>query len=108
MTEAELLQGITDALTISGWTWTHIIRSQGVTMGSAGIPDVIAAHPDRGVMLAWELKAERGVVSTDQLAWLFALRGIAGIDARIIRPADYDDALQVIIRGVNPVEAFDR
>lgn len=105
MTEDELLAGITEALTFSGWRWTHIRRSDGVTQGMAGLPDVIAARGDRELVLAWELKSARGVVSADQLAWLFALRS-PSVDARIIRPRDYDAALDVILRGVDPIEAF--
>lgn len=105
MTEDELLLGITEALTLAGWRWTHIRRSDGVTMGHAGLPDVIAASPTRNVVLAWELKTERGIISGDQLAWMLALDG-PGIDARIIRPAIYDAALEVILRGVPPARAF--
>lgn len=105
MTEAELLEGITDALTIAGWRWTHIRRSDGVTQGFAGLPDVIAASPTRNVVLAWELKTDRGSVDLDQLAWMLALDG-PGVDARIIRPPMYDAALQVIVRGVHPDIAF--
>lgn len=108
MTEDELLQGITEALAFGGWRWTHIRRSDGVTVGDPGLPDIIAAHPDRIHVLAWELKTTRGVVSRDQLAWLFALGRVGGdVDARIIRPADYDAALEVILRGATPGEAFD-
>ena len=102
MTEDELLAGITEALTFGGWRWTHILRSDGVTMGSPGLPDIIAAHPDRPWALAWELKTQRGVVSPDQLGWLLAFRGSSGVDARIIRTADYDRALAVILKGWAP------
>ncbi len=55
MTEDELLAGITEALTFGGWRWTHILRSDGVTMGMAGLPDIIAVHAGREIVLAWEL-----------------------------------------------------
>jgi hypothetical protein len=59
MTEDELLQGITQALTLAGWRWTHIINSRGVTMGDPGLPDIIAVHPNRpGRVLCWELKGQ--------------------------------------------------
>jgi hypothetical protein len=102
MTEDELLAGITEALTFGGWTWTHLIRSDGVTMGNAGLPDVIACHPERPWVLAWELKGERGVVSHDQLRWLLSLASVPGVDARVIRPSDYDRALGVILKGWPP------
>lgn len=96
MTEDELFAGLTDALTLAGWRWMHIIRSDGVTAGAAGWPDLVAVHPSRNVVLAWELKGERTPVSSDQAAWLVGLRD-RPVDARLIRPRDYDDALRVIL-----------
>jgi hypothetical protein len=107
MTEDELLIGITEALTFGGWRWTHIRRSDGITVGNMGLPDIIAAHPDRDVMLAWELKTAQGVLMPDQAAWLIALgTGAPTVDARVIRPALYDRALRVILYGEHPREAF--
>lgn len=99
MTEDELLTGLTQALTIAGWRWTHARRSDlAVTMGDPGWPDLIAVHPlHPGRVLAWELKDRTGRVSPDQEAWLDALRGPAEVDARIVRPADYDEALAEIL-----------
>lgn len=105
MTEDELLAGITEALTYAGWRWTHIRRSDGVTVGHQGLPDIIAAHTERDVVLAWELKSAKGVLMPDQAAWLVSLHA-PGVDARVIRPTDYDQALTVILRGVHPREAF--
>lgn len=106
MTEDELLAGITEALTFGGWRWTHLIRSDGVTMGHPGLPDIIAGHPERPIVLAWELKTEKGQASADQWAWLRALQPALCVDARIVRPADYDPALEVILQGRSPAEAF--
>lgn len=97
MTEAELLQGITEALEIAGWRWTHIRRSDGVTMGDSGLPDIIAVHPTRGLVLAWELKGARGTLSGEQVAWQHALGLASALDARVVRPADYDDAIATIL-----------
>lgn len=105
MTEDELLAGIGEALTLAGWCWTHIRRSDTITMGMTGLPDIIACHVMRDVVLAWELKSETGQLSTDQAGWLRAIRN-ACVDARVIRPADYDAALQVIIAHAPPIEAF--
>ena len=108
MTEDELLAGVTEALELSGWRWTHIINSRGVTMGDPGLPDIIAVHPIRGTILAWELKGDGGRPSGDQVAWLSALyaanrraddcSGMAPIlDARLLYPGDYDRALAFIL-----------
>lgn len=106
MSEADLLAGLTDALTISGWTWTHIIRSDRVTMGHPGLPDLIAGHEARPFVLAWELKALGGSLSHDQVRWLIALRGASGVDVRVIYPQDYDRALDVILRGSHPRDVW--
>lgn len=96
MTEAELMAGITDALTLAGWRWTHIRRSDGITVGASGLPDIIAAHPLYDTVLAWELKSATGQPTADQTAWLLGLNGRT-IDARVIRPRDYDDVLGMIL-----------
>jgi len=108
MTEDELLAGVTDALTLAGWTWTHIINSRGVTMGHAGLFDLIAANGRQ--LLLWELKSRTGQLSTDQLRWHLAMRDFSAslrVDVRVIRPDDYDRALEVIVRGSNPRDVFD-
>ena len=104
MGEDDLLAGITEALTLSGWRWHHLIRSDGVTMGSAGLPDILAVHPSRGMALAWELKGTDGRPTGDQVAWIASFAAICGVDARIVWPADYDRALDYIL-GRSP--AFD-
>lgn len=102
MTEDELLLGVTDALTIAGWTWTHARRSdQARLMGQPGVPDIIAVSEHRRTMLAWELKTANGTPTYDQVAWLRALRAVRAIDARIVRPSDYDAVVQTILSG-NP------
>lgn len=106
MTEDELLEGITQAMTLVGWRWTHIRRSDTITMGMSGLPDIIAGDVTRKIVVAWELKSQTGVVSGDQWGWLNVLRVAPGVDARVIRPSDYDAALSVIIGGKDPVEAF--
>ena len=88
MTEDELLTGITDALTLGGWRWWHIRRSdRALLMGHRGWPDVTAVKAGRLLLL--EAKTARGLVENDQWEWLGRLRS-AGIDARVVRPADYD------------------
>lgn len=115
MNEDELQLGIMDALTLSGWRWTHIRDSRGVTQGHSGLVDIIAVHPSREVLILWELKGEGGVVSRDQWAWLGPLHRIAvivddaiarsfgrsdpptAVDVRVVTPADYDHALRFIV-----------
>ena len=105
MTEDELLSGVTEAMTIAGWRWLHIRRSdRAITMGMRGFPDLIAVPP--GVAgwseraLAIELKSNEGRVTTDQAAWLVGLAQ-AGVTVAVVRPADYDRALRLILDGVS-------
>lgn len=86
MSEDDLLARVTDALTMAGYRWTHVRRSdRAEQMGHRGIPDLTIAGNGRFLML--ELKAEGGTVDEDQRAWLDAL-GAAGVDARVLRPSD--------------------
>jgi hypothetical protein len=116
MTEDDLLAGVTEALTLSGWRWTHLLRSDGVTMGSSGLPDMIAVHPTRGLALAWELKGSGlalawelkgtgGRPTGDQVAWIASFAAICGVDARILYPPDYDRALAYIVGQVGYFDA---
>lgn len=96
MTEDEMLAGVTDALTLCGWRWMHIIRSDGVTAGSPGWPDIVAVHPAREFVLVLELKGAKTPATYDQVAWLNGLEA-RRVDARIVRPVDYDDVLRLIM-----------
>jgi len=61
--------------------------------GNAGFPDLVLAHPERGVLFA-ELKAERGRLSKGQVEWARVLRD-AGAECHLWRP---DDLMQVMKR----------
>ena len=105
MTEDELLLGLTGAMDLAGWTWTHIRDSKAARlMGSTGVPDLLAVNEGRRVLLAWELKSATGQPTYEQVAWLRGLKAVRSVDARIIRPAEYDQALAIILRG-DPPEA---
>lgn len=106
MGEDDLLSGLAEALTMTGWIWMHIIRSDGVTQGNPGFVDIIAGHEAMPIVLAWELKGEGGRLTTDQWAWAIALKGAAGVDYRVIRPVDYDRALEVIVHRRLPRDVW--
>lgn len=103
MTEDELLEGITQALTFAGWRWTHPRRSDlAQTMGDPGLPDIIAVHPTRRLVLAWELKGSDGRPTGDQVAWISAMaRPEVRVDSRLLYPVDYDRALELITGKVD-------
>lgn len=97
MTEDELLDGITEAMTLAGWRWMHVRRSDlAVVQGYQGFPDIYAVHPGRHLALALELKTEHGQLTGEQGAWIAALNDTGG-NAIVIRPADYDRILRVIL-----------
>ena len=63
----------------NGWMVFHPRKSQDRTgrwltalAGDAGFPDLVLAHPKRGLVFA-ELKSARGVLSQAQKQWLYAL-----------------------------------
>lgn len=96
MTEDAMLRGVIDAALWGGWLVHHVRRSdKALTMGSPGFPDVVMVPPRHGRGLALELKSDRGRVRPGQAEWLAAFRA-AGIDARLITPADYDATLQLL------------
>jgi hypothetical protein len=87
--EEEVLLAVTEALSWHGYRWTHIRRSdKALTMGSPGLPDLIAVRGPR--LIAAELKAERGRFTADQSAWLDALVRVEEVDARVVRPSTLD------------------
>src|SRR5262245_60360552 len=105
MTEDELYAGITDALTLAGWRWLHMIRSDGVVTGTGaeGWPDIFAVHPARDQVLVWELKGDRGRPTLEQAAWISSLGAVAivqgarWLDVRVVYPDDYDVAVDLIL-----------
>lgn len=101
ITEDELLSAITDALTLYGYRWTHPRRSdKALTMGHAGVPDIIAAR--HGVVWFIDLKSARGRLDAEQFAWMHALgwsedfpnlTNLDRVRLRVWWPEDLDRAL---------------
>lgn len=90
MSEDELLTGIVEAAASGGWLTYHVRGFHpGIVQGHVGFPDVIAVHAERGLVVAMELKSDSGRVDEAQYRWLDGFRS-AGVDARVVRPADYD------------------
>lgn len=95
MSEESLLLVITEALTLFGWRWSHVRRSdRALTMGHKGLPDVVAARKERNGLaevLFIELKSDKGQLSEDQWAWRLA---IPAYQYRLWGPVDLDAALE--------------
>lgn len=74
MTEDELVRAILEALRITGWRAVHYRPARTARgwrtplSGDAGAPDIIAIHPDRGVLLI-EAKSDIGRLRPEQLEW---------------------------------------
>lgn len=79
MTEAQFLQAVLDLARTTGWMAHHCrpaLNRSGKwstpIQGNAGFPDLVLAHPKRGVIFA-ELKSDKGRVTPDQRGWLNTL-----------------------------------
>lgn len=93
MTEAQLQAAIIDAAHIGGWRVAHFRKVQTpggwrtpVGADGKGFPDLVLAHPARGVIFA-ELKTDEGQLKPDQRKWRDSL---SLADWREWRPSDLD------------------
>jgi len=106
MGEDELVTGLLEAFALAGWHAFHVRRSdRALLMGRAGWPDITAIRPD-GRLLVIEAKSATGRVSEAQGRWLVLLHR-AGVTAAVIRPADYDRAIHLILAGESRQVAWD-
>lgn len=107
MSEDALLEALLELLGLLGWRAYHVRRSDRAIImgrGGAGWPDIIAAHPGTHRLIALELKSDIGIPTPDQLAWLLELRHHPTLEATIVRPATFDEAI-AWIRGEGPMPA---
>lgn len=109
ITEDQLQATIIGTARALGWHVAHFrpaatARGYRTPMqGHKGYPDLTLAR--RGVVFVWELKGWQGVKrptlnkpTPEQLAWLEAI-GAGVADARVVYPADIDDALEALALG---------
>jgi hypothetical protein len=99
MCEKDLQRLVTDALDLFRWKWAHFRPAQ-TSRGwrtpvsgpiGAGWPDLVAVRGVRVLFL--ELKAQAATVSPLQAAVHDVLHS-AGLDVRVVRPADIDSLLE--------------
>lgn len=94
--EQELLADVATRLTLGGWRWHHVRRSdRAEQMGDPGFPDIIAVHPGRGRLVVAELKAARGRYEAGQREWLAGFEG-AVAETYTWRPSDLDKVVEVL------------
>ncbi len=93
MTERELVDAIIEMALTFGWLVHHDRPARTEKgwrtpiQGMAGWPDLALARPPR--LLFIEAKSERGTASKAQLAWLYSLRAVPGIEVYVIKPRDW-------------------
>ena len=97
ITETELLNSIRAAARDCGWL---IYRAQFSMYSSRGFPDLFMLR--KGVAFAWELKGAKGKTTEAQEEFLRKLALVPGVDARVIRPADLEQAYQALVTGTWP------
>lgn len=102
--EAEFQSAVIQAARYNGWRVHHTRTVQirpGVwatpLQGDSGFPDLVLAHPDRGVIFA-ELKSARGRLSPEQDRWIRTLV-TCGAEAYVWRPTDMVTILNRLLRS---------
>lgn len=91
LTEAQFQTWVISVARWNGWLVHHTrpaqVGSRWMTAieGDAGFPDLVLAHPTRGVIFA-ELKRQTGRLSKPQEAWNTRLQ--AGAECYVWRPSD--------------------
>jgi len=103
LTERQFQRMVVDGLKQRGYlVW--VVPDMRKTL--AGLPDVIAVHPTRAPrrVLFWELKTQTGRVRPGQKIALAAMDGIPGVDARVLRPADWP----AVVEEIDPAGPTDR
>lgn len=106
VTEAELQRQVIDLAHIFGWRVMHVRKSIGRRAGGAawqtttsikGWVDLFLYHPDRGQVLAAELKSDSGRLTPEQIEVLDDLRR-SGVQTRVWRPGDWEE-IQAVLTG---------
>jgi len=106
VSEAQLQRTIIEAAQWHGFLAAHFRPAQTSrgwrtpVEGDAGFPDVVLAK--QGIAFAFELKSERGKLSSEQEAWgeeLIGPRGVSVLEYGVIRPSQLDDVLVLLDRA---------
>jgi hypothetical protein len=86
MSEREFQADVVQGLEQRGW-WVFVVPDMRRTR--AGLPDILAIHPDWDFMLALELKSQGGRVRSEQREMLAIMHRIPGIYAAVVRPSEW-------------------
>lgn len=90
----------------AGWKVFHPLPAQNASgqwrtaqSGDIGFPDLVLAHPQRGVIFA-ELKSSIGKLSDHQADWITVLKS-AGAEVYVWRPANLEQ-IKAILKEPQP------
>lgn len=104
MSEAEFQSQVIEIARMYGWKVSHFRPAQirpgrwaTPIQGDAGFPDLVLAHPTRGVLFA-ELKKEKGRLSAGQVAWIRTLIA-GGAEAYVWYPSDLPEITSRLSRS---------
>ena len=89
--EKALQQRIMDTAKALGWLAYH---THDARRSVPGFPDTCLVRGERLVFA--ELKSEKGKVTVEQQQWLDALEKVPGVECRVWRPADLQDAIEFL------------
>jgi hypothetical protein len=106
MSERDLQRMVLDLARLTGWRVHHTLPAMQPSgrwitplQGDAGLPDLLLVKGGR--LLALELKAQRRKPTDAQRAWLADLGSVPGVVARVIRPSDWPEVVQ-LLQGAKP------
>ena len=103
ISEADFQQSVVEFLEFMGYIVWHARDSRRqklsglVDLIAVSCRDPIAGRPSRKLLM-WELKTQRGRLSAAQVVALRLLARVPGVDARCLRPAEWDALAERIKR----------
>lgn len=92
LSERDFMAQVIDYARLMGWLIFHPFDSR---HSEAGFPDLICLRGPR--IVAIELKAVRGRVTSDQARWLDAFVA-ASVETHVFRPSQWDEVVECLNR----------
>ena len=86
------------AAILTGWRYFHAWNSM---RSPEGFPDCVLVHAAKKRLIFAELKSDNGKATQAQLDWLADCRAIPGVEAYLLRPADFDWFWEKLKEGSN-------
>lgn len=97
--EAHFQTQVENLASLYGWTLQYHTRDS--RRSQPGFPDLVLVRTPE--ILFWELKGEKTRVRPEQKVWIAALMA-CGLEAAILRPADWDEINARLSRGRHRLE----